>query len=81
MAKRLRVVYLGNSHYLAMQSVKQGTEFKAVEYRDEDGVFIGAMIRGSTLAKASKTKGIFVAKQYLFAIGNYATLNEMEIIK
>lgn len=81
MAKRLLIRYLGNSHYLAMKVVPKGTEFKAVEYNDKRGKFIGALVRGSSLSKASKTKGIFIAKQYLFPIGNYAIVNEMEIIK
>ena len=69
MATRITVKYTGVEHYSGLAGLAVGTEFKAVEFCDTKGKPIGAVIRGSSLAKATKNKKAFFLKKYIFIFG------------
>lgn len=70
MAKRIAVKSTGKGNYSGLNGLPKGTEFKAVEFKlatnpDMQCVYI----RGSSLAKATGKKDIFIHKQYCFVLG------------
>jgi len=80
MAKRLKVRFIGGTHYVHMQAIPVGTEFKAVDAM-LPGKLKGVYIRGTSLTKATKGKHKFKAKQYLFIVeGEFDAKRQMEIV-